>query len=736
MKYLLLLLFNVFLSLHAQVQWEPSSTLPAYVPEDFVLDKNGNLYLSIKGNDLIYKTNIYDPAQKYDKLPKVSSKFFRFDLNPISLFLDFNDTLLAFRGAIPYRFFGTYFAKDSIGRLDTNFASISTSELMKYNLKGELFSSFLGAIYLYNDKWKIDYNNKVFSSNAIICNYFPYDEENNFALISDTGGNNYSVFKYNTKTQENKKVFETNAQMLYRDLIVTFDGHIFAGTAAGLYHSYNDGKDFEVILIDTALGHTPTTRVFQTQMGEVIIVQVTSGFFASFDKGKTWIKLHILNQDINNEELTIFEKMEIIDTAHAAILIRNNCNKYESFLLTQDHGGWRKMDPPTFKMNAFNLFKNKKNRLFSHDDGCDWIYSEDEGNEWHSILNNGAAIQNLAIDNKDQLYCFNPYGEDSKVLYWSKDDGLSWDTNQVFDNRVQSIQVFTDGSMMLFTSPISSQNPTKFYYSSDDGKSWILHNNGVGLSGQIDQMLKGPDGSIFAFLSNGRDAMISKDLGKTWQVDDRLKGIRFGADKFFDDNGYFVFQGTINGVRSIYRSLDLNNFENITINGPSLHERIHSIAPGVIVGTFSKSGVHITYDYGQNWTNITTDLDFDIANRSYSTNSILVDGNGRIFLARAYDGIYRTNTMAVAVEEPLSDENFFSFGPNPTEGFLNIRLNEAIAGINTALELSNSLGQCILKRKNISQSDIIDLRNFAPGIYYLSVKTAAGLMHTEKIIKQ
>ncbi len=404
MKYLFLFLASSFFSLHAQINWEPSSTKSAFVPEDFVLDKKGNLYISIKGNDLIYQTNIFDQPLKYNKLPKVSTKKFYYDLNPISLFLDFKDTLLAFRGAIPYRFFGTYFAKDSVGRLDTNYASMSTSFFMKYNLEGDLFGSFLDAIFQYKDKWKNDRNNTVFDGSTVF-NYFPFDEENNYALV---GGNSYRVIKYNSRTLERTPVFETNTPMDYRSLTVTVDGHIYAGTSAGLYHSYNDGKEFEVILIDTTLGHTSITRVFQTKSGDAIIAQVTSGFFASYDKGKSWVKLYIFNQNAPTYYSDVWEKLEIIDTANAALMIRNGCYTYQSFLLTPDRGEWRKMDPPAFKMNAFNLFKNKTRRLFSHDDGCEWIYSDDDGNEWHSLLKNGAAIQNLAIDSKDQLYSFNP----------------------------------------------------------------------------------------------------------------------------------------------------------------------------------------------------------------------------------------------------------------------------------------------------------------------------------------
>ncbi len=310
MKYIFLLLTSSIFSLHAQFHWEQASINSGYVPEDFVLDKNGNLYLSIKGNDLIFQTNIFDSVQKYNCLPKVSSRFFRFDSNPISLFLDFNDTLIAQRGAVPYRYFGTHFAKDSVGRIDTNYSTLSTSFFMKYDLNGNLFGSFLNAIFQYKDKWKNDRDNTVFDG-SLVYNYFPYDIENNYALV---GGNSYRVIKYNSKTLERKQVFETTTYMDYRNLTVTSDGHVFAGTSAGLYHAYNDGQNFEVVLIDTSIGHSSISRVFQSKKGDAIIACVASGFFASYDKGKSWIKLHLFNQKAPLKYNDIWEKLEMIDT--------------------------------------------------------------------------------------------------------------------------------------------------------------------------------------------------------------------------------------------------------------------------------------------------------------------------------------------------------------------------------------------------------------------------------------
>ncbi len=739
MNYITVFLILSFVSLHAQISWQPSSDSSSYVPLDYVMDQQGNLYMSIRGNDLIYHVNIIESIPVYKELPKVYDKYYSTDQNPISLFLDFNDTLIALRGAVPYRYFGTYFLKDSIGRMDTNYASISSSYFMKYNLKGDLFGSFLDVIFQYKDKWKNDRNNTVFSPGKLIYNYFPYDEENNYALVNGGNLNRYLVYKYNTHTLESKVIFETTTPMSQRDLIVTAGGHVFAGTAAGLYHSYNDGKDFEVLLVDTSLGHTSTTGVFQSKSGDAILVRLSTGFYASYDLGKTWTRLFLFNQEVPNDPTYIWEKMDMLDTAHAVLMLTDGCYKNRTYLLTPEQGGWKQLNPPIFKMNAFHLIKNRTNRLYAKNDQCDWLYSDDEGNRWREVLRHGSTVQDLRMDSKDQLYCFYPYKANSKVLYWSKNNAQSWDTNQVFPGRVLDIFPFSDGTLMLLTSTPGNGSaiPYSVYYSPDHGHSWELQSNRFSPPYEVYQILKGPDGSFYAFISGTRTVMISKDLGKSWQPDGRFEKINYLVSMFFDEGGYFVFGGTVDGVYGIYRTLDLKQFELITRGGPSDVQSMYSPAPGVIVAAFNKSGVQITYDYGQTWTNITSDLDYDISNRNYKTNSILVDEQGRIFLARAYDGIYRTNPMAVAVDDPKAGyDAAFSFGPNPTEGFLNIHLNETVPGRSASLVLSNALGQKLLSRSNISTTEMLDLSPWPPGIYYLSLLTQQGILQTEKLVKQ
>lgn len=737
MKYLPILLIFTFQLLEAQVQWKPVSDGAYSVPEDLAMEKNGNLYLSTKGNDLIFQCNINQETLEFRSLPKVLNRFFRQSEHFCNLFLDFNDTLIALTRFGPYRYFGTHFAKDTVGRLDTNYASFSTSFIMKYNLKGDFFGSFPDAIFLYKDKWKNDRNHTVYSCDIgqNILNFWPFDDENNYALVNDGNPDHYIVFKYNTKTLERKRIFETNTPMHYLNLTVTKDGHIFAGTSAGLYHSFNDGKDFEVSLIDTSLGHSSISRVCQSKSGDFIVAQLVSGFYASFDKGKTWTRLHFFNQNIPGDQFSIWEKVEMIDTAHAAILIRTGCYTFETYVLNPHQGGWKKINPPIFKINAYNLMKSPAGRLFAHDDGCKWIYSDDEGQQWQSLTRDGEVVQNLIMDDKGQIFSFDRPNIDNRILYKSNDDGRNWHTSEVFPGRIQGLFPFSDGSMMLLLSTNNSLSYT-VYYSTNRGVSWVLQNSLFTPSREISRIIKGSNETFYAFQSGTREFLISRDQGRTWQSDDRLNNISNRSSMFFDERGNFFCIGSIGGVHGIYRSSDLVQFENISPKGASVAQGIFYIAPGIMVASFSRSGIMLTTDDGQSWVDITGDLEFDIASRTYGTNSFIVDSQGRMFLARAYDGIYRTVDPIVSTDNPPPGMFKPLLYPNPFEEYLNIKLDKDHSHLGLRFLLHNQLGQKVFDETLSGPESVIKLPHLPSGLYLASIMSLEGTISTGLIFRQ
>jgi len=658
----------------------------------------------------------------------VLNRFFRQSDHFCNPFLDFNDTLIALTRFGPYRYFGSHFAKDTVGRLDTNYASFSTSFIMKYNLNGDFFGSFPDAIFLYKDKWKNDRKHTVYSCDIgqNILNFWPFDYENNYALVNDGNPDHYIVYKYNTQTLERKKIFETNTPMHFRNLTVTKDGHIFAGTAVGLYHTFNDGNDFEVSLIDTSLGHSNISRVCQSKSGDIIVAQLVSGFYASYDRGRTWIRLYFFNQNIPGDQFAIWEKVEIIDTAHAAVLVRTGCYTYETFVLNPYQGGWQKVNPPTFKLNAFNLYKSQSGRLFANDDGCNWIYSDNEGFQWQSLTSNGEPVQNLIMNDRGHIFSYKRRNTINRVLYRSLDDGRSWDTSQVFPGQIQNLFSFSDGTMMMLLSTNNS-TPYTLYYSTDRGESWVLQNNLFNPSKEIYRILKGPNETFYAFQSGIREFLISKDHGKTWQTDNRLNVISSLSSMFFDDNGTFFCIGVLEGVHGIYRSSDLFQFENITPKDASFAQGIFYVSPGVMVVSFSRSGILLTVDNGQSWVDITGDLEFDITNRTYSTNSFMVDKEGRMFLARAYDGIYRTVDPMVSTENASTGIANFLISPNPCADYVRIKLDEDRSQMAYRLILHNHLGQMVLDKPISSSQSVIQVSHLPSGLYAATIYSKDGI---------
>ena len=88
---------------------------------------------------------------------------------------------------------------------------------MKYNLKGELFGTYLGErIMKFTDKWRIDQNNLVYDPESILYNYFPFDDENNYAITGgQLLGKGFRIVKFSSTKPESKILFETKSNRKY-----------------------------------------------------------------------------------------------------------------------------------------------------------------------------------------------------------------------------------------------------------------------------------------------------------------------------------------------------------------------------------------------------------------------------------------------------------------------------------------------------------------------------------------
>ena len=108
----------------------------------------------------------------------------------------------------------------------------------------------------------------------------------------------------------------------------------------------------------------------------------------------------------------------------------------------------------------------------------------------------------------------------------------------------------------------------------------------------------------------------------------------------------------------------------------------------------------------------------DLAVETWSNQIKLTEGFHHIFFIITSDE-----------EETLTDLNIF---PNPTTGWLNINIesNEKLD-----IVIFNLLGAKVLEKKNIRQSEKLNLNSFRSGTYLLSIIRDGKKLETFKIIK-
>jgi hypothetical protein len=92
---------------------------------------------------------------------------------------------------------------------------------------------------------------------------------------------------------------------------------------------------------------------------------------------------------------------------------------------------------------------------------------------------------------------------------------------------------------------------------------------------------------------------------------------------------------------------------------------------------------------------------------------------------------YYTKTSTLATDE--FNSNLFAIYPNPTSDYINIETKEGLS--NLQFELFDISGKSVLSQP-INSTELIDIQNLTPSIYFYCIKDGKSLLKSGKVIKK
>lgn len=111
--------------------------------------------------------------------------------------------------------------------------------------------------------------------------------------------------------------------------------------------------------------------------------------------------------------------------------------------------------------------------------------------------------------------------------------------------------------------------------------------------------------------------------------------------------------------------------------------------------------------------------------------------------AGQWNDVKENNLLYYVIEYPQTTaipsikKEQVSVYPNPVRQSVNIHFADVVTNQNYTLAIKNLLGQVVLQQHLDQQQTLVDLSGlYQPGVYFLEVTGADGLMYQQKIVKQ
>ena len=218
----------------------------------------------------------------------------------------------------------------------------------------------------------------------------------------------------------------------------------------------------------------------------------------------------------------------------------------------------------------------------------------------------------------------------------------------------------------------------------------------------------------------------------------------FAQDPQIFNNTWYLHNVIVNGIDNIPPNSNMNMmFSATSLSTNACNAMFGSVVFENNTTQFSFSNYSITLNicedaavamYQEIYFPVFTDeIDTSPTFTSYFTYSISeTEGVKTLIINSAFNkqAIYSN----VALSTPQFNKESFSFYPNPSEDFIEIKLNNS-PSINTTLEIYNEIGILYKTEKLTVTNTRIDTKNLASGIYFLKITTQNGIT-VKKLIKK
>ena len=714
--------------------------------EDILLRHNGEIYLSIKGRDLYYRSIDsglnWEPIASKTKDYYNGGKFNQFEQNKEFLSVS-KDSFIIQGSYISGYWWLLQFVADTICPDTSFFNKIFYAKRRNEVFYDNNFNIFWKAgrqvfrinRYGYAD-YTLIYDAKEYGG---LTNFFLYNDTLSYFIENTLGRSRHRVMKYNNHSGEKTELLfiisTLNEPYRMEHTLVTKNGNIFIGEDRGLFIKHH--KEVQLrpfnFMPGSGIRNGRVDFIGLSLNRDFIIAKIEDQLIVSYDQGDTWLKL--VSQSNMLPTLSSEIKIQALDTN--LIIMQGaqyDCSSTETHIYSDRLGTWSSIDLnlSAYDIRAIRGLKSEGVIYAGINESCKFYESKNEGEDWHELRLFDSLYVTGVWNPRDHILLVR--ASDAR-LYYSEDAGKNWKPALIDGStdprRIQYVYKLFDRTALMVD---KLGDKICIFITHDDGQNWYLQNDCRDINGL--DLHRGytwseADKKIIGHTLTSKDIISSVDLGKSFDLDPKFDEFRSAYSLVPLDDGSYLIGGSTKTLGSGLFRLESNGQIN-EVSPATFHRYpvfVERMKGPYLVAYSNPALLQLSEDEGKTWKEIRTGINDTLENIEIYT-SIWIDKDFYGFLGVNYDGLYKTTQPLVSIYDPGHSDHF-KIWPNPVRDVLHFKLPETVKI--DQLSISDATGRQIsLPKWTQSQLSVSGL---PPGPYVLTMRDRHGNDFSEVFLK-